>query len=263
MMNMNPVIAVMEKALKESIRDKMVIFWTFAMPLFFLIMLPVMYGDIPKEIASSLKGGLALTMVTFLVMTAGQADLSGSIASDRERGLYLKMASMPVEPWKEGFGRVLAMWILSLLGAILVLLAGVVYGARFSCGFIVLLEFLGFTLLASLASVGIGLVIASLVKGESAATHTGVAVTLLTYFLGGMAFPYSSLPLPLQVFARIHPISSANASMVFLLEGVSFVGYNPTSTGQTALTVILSIFLFVIGLMLYSKRCWRKWGKLL
>lgn len=256
---MNQVAAVVEKTFKEFLRDKMEIFWTFAVPLFFLIVLPLMfYVDAPKEVISNLKGGLTLTMVIFLIMTAGQANLPGSIASDKGRGLYLKMASMPIKPWKEALGRVLAVWIFSSIGAILVLLVGLIYGAKLSCGLIDALESLGFVLITFFASVGIGLTIAAFVKGESAATHTGVAITLLTYFLGGMVVSYSSLPALLQTFARIHPICSANASIVFLLEGEDFVGYNPLNTGQICFTIMSSLLIFIIGFALYSKFCWRK-----
>jgi ABC-type multidrug transport system permease subunit len=255
----NQVAAVVEKTFKEFSRDKMQIFWTFAVPLFFLIVFPLMfYVDAPKETMSNLKGGLTVTMVTLLIMTAGQSNLPGSIASDKGQGLYLKMASMPIKPWKEAFGRVLAVWIFSSVGAILVLLFGLIYGAKLSCGLIETLESLGFVLITCFASVGIGLTIASFVKGESAATHTGVAITLLTCFVGGMVAPYSSLPALLQTFARIHPICSANASIVFLLEGEDFVGYNPLNTGQICFTMISALLIFIMGFALYSKRCWRK-----
>lgn len=255
---MNQVAAVTGKALKEFLRERMVLFWTYAVPLFFLAVLPLMYGGVSMEIVPSLKGGLTLTMVTFLVMTAGQSNLPGSIATDRERGLYLKMASMPVSPWKEGVGRVLAVWIFSLIGAVLMVMSGVLYGAGFDCGLTDILSAAGFSLLTALTSVGVGFIIASLVKGESAATHTGVAITLLTYFLGGMALPYSNLPKVLKAFARLHPISSANASMIFLIEGEALVGYNPLNTAQTTITASLSLLLFIVGMVSYSKLCWRR-----
>lgn len=255
---MNQISAAMGKSLKEFLRERMVVFWTYAVPLFFLAVLPVMYSGVPCEIVPTLKGGLTLTMVTFLVMTAGQSSLAGSIAMDRERGLYLKMSSMPVGPWKEGLGRILAVWAYMLLGVILMLVSGTLYGAGFDGGLIEILKAMGFSFLTAVASVGVGLIVASLVKGESAATHTGVALTLLTYFLGGMALPYGNLPAVLKAFARLHPISSANASMVYLLEGESFVGYNPLSAAQTASTVLLTVFVFVAGLVMYSRLCWRR-----
>lgn len=255
---MNQVAAVAGRSLKEFVRERMVLLWTYVVPLFFLAVLPVMYGGVPDDIVPGLKGGLTLTMATFLVMTAGQSTLPGHIAMDRERGLYLKMASMPVSPWKEGAGRVIAVWAFSAMGAALVLVSGTVYGGRFEWGMMNVLMAVGFGFLTAVASVGVGLIIASLVKGESAATHTGVAFTLLTYFLGGMALPYSNLPLVLRYFARLHPIPSANAMMISLLVGEAYVGYDPMNTAQVALTASSSILILLIGLTLYSKLCWRK-----
>ena len=255
---MNQISAAMVKSLKEFLRERMVVFWTYSVPLFFLAVLPVMYSGIPAEVVPTLKGGLTLTMVTFLVMTAGQSSLAGSIAMDRERGLYLKMSSMPVSPRKEGVGRILAVWVFMLLGAVLLLAAGSLNGADFNGGSTEILKAAGFSLLTAIASAGVGLIVASLVKGESAATHTGVALTLLTYFLGGMALPYSNLPEVLKAFARLHPVSSATASMIYLLEGEMFVGYDPLSAAQTSSTVLLTVLVFALGLVMYSRLCWRK-----
>lgn len=251
------IFATVEKILKEFLRDKIVLFFTFALPVFFLIVLPILYQGAPSEIVSKLKGSLSVTMVSFLTMVAGYADLSGSIASDRERGLYQKIASMPVKPWMEGVGRSLGVWALSSIGALIVISVGLVYGAEFNGDFIVILKCIGLFMLVAIASAGIGLIIASLVKAESAATHAGVAITLLTAFLGGMFLPYSMLPPFLQSFARVYPVSSANASMVSLLQGQRIAGYDPLNTPQIGVTILLSCFCFVLGLALYARRCWR------
>lgn len=258
MMTSNLLAIVVGKSLKEFTRERMVIFWTYAVPLFFLAVLPMMYGGVLAGIVPRLKGSLTLTMVTFLVMTAGQSNLPGSIALDTERGLYLKLASMPVSPWKESLGRIIATWIFSLIGAALMLSVGLLYGAVFNGGLTDILAAAGFSFLTAVASVGVGLIIASLVKGESAATHTGVAITLITYFIGGMALPYTSLPDALKVFARLHPITSANASMIFLLEGESYIGYNPLVASQVCTTVVSSLLVLAIGVALYSNFCWRR-----
>jgi len=70
--------------------------------------------------------------------------------------------------------------------------------------------------------------------------------------------PYSSLPWLLQEFARIYPISSANSAIAYLLVGEDYAGYNPLSAAQTTLTIIISLLLFVAGLIAYSRFCWRK-----
>ena len=255
---MNVVLAVTGKSLKEFLRGRTVVFWTYAVPLFFLLVLPVMYGGVPADVVSKLKGGLTITMVTFLAMTAGQSNLPGSIATDGERGLYLKMVSMPVSPWLEGLGRILATTVTSIIGALLMLASGYVLGARFNFGLEEALWALGFGLLTLMASAGVGLIIAAFVKGESAATHTGVAMTLITYFLGGMALPYPRLPSLIQAFARLHPIASANAAMVYILAGEEFVGYNPLSAMQTLSSIGSTALVFVVGMISYSRLCWRK-----
>jgi len=136
--------------------------------------------------------------------------------------------------------------------------AGILYGAVFNGSLTEILAAASFSFLTAVASAGVGLTIASLVKGESAATHTGVAMTLLTYFLGGMALPYTSLPEALRAFAKLHPITSANASMIFLLEGESYVGYNPLGAVQVSTTVAMSLLVLALGVALYSNLCWRR-----
>ena len=257
-MRSNLLATVVGKSLKEYTRERMVIFWTYAVPLFFLVVMPIMYGKAPAEVVTSLKGSLTLTMVTFLVMTAGQSNLPGSIAMDTERGLYNKMASMPVNPLKESLGRVFATWVFSLVGAILLIGVGLLYGAVFKGSLMDILAAAGYSFLTSVSSVGVGLIIASLVKGESAATHTGMAITLLTFFLGGMALPYTSLPEALRVFSRVHPITSANASMIFLLEGKNYIGYNPLGAFQAFTTAALSLLILIMGMIMYENLCWRR-----
>jgi ABC-type uncharacterized transport system permease subunit len=83
-------------------------------------------------------------------------------------------------------------------------------------------------------------------------------LTLLTYFLGGMALPYEQLPEALKIFARLYPIPSANASMIQLLVGEPYVGYNPLTMLQTSSTVVLSLLIFLVGLASYSRYCWRE-----
>ena len=256
---MGQISAVTEKMLKEFVRDKTVLLWTFAVPAFFLLIIPfINTGSIPEEVMPGLKAFATIAMITLLMMTACQANLAGSVASDTQRGLYLKMASMPLKAWKEGIGRFFGILIFSLLGAILIAFLGLAYGARFGFNPINLLQSSCFLLLISLASAGIGFIIASLVKGESAATHTGVALTLLTFFCGGMTVPYATLPSALQAFARLHPISSANAIIAFLLIGEAYAGYNPLSISQIELTIAFSIAIFAVGLAFYTRCCWRK-----
>ena len=50
-------------------------------------------------------------------------------------------------------------------------------------------------------------------------------------------------------------ISTANASLIYILAGEEFAGYNPLSMNQLALTILVTVALFAAGLLLYSKYC--------
>ena len=248
---MNPILVSMNRTLIEYTRNRMIIVSTLGIPLFFLILLPLVMIDTPDVFMPQLKGFITLTMITMLIMSVTQANLAGFIAADRERGLFRKIQSMPVKLWKECTGRIFAVWIFSFVCMILIGLIGLIYGAKFNFKAIEIIMCLGFLLLIGSAGVGTGLIIASFVKNESVVTHMGVALTLIIFFLGGMAIPFSDLPNLVQLFAQIHPISSATASIVYLLINEEFVGYNPLNIGQIIISVLLSFILLFSGVILY------------
>ena len=87
---------------------------------------------------------------------------------------------------------------------------------------------------------------------------TGVGLTVVSAAISGVMTPYAYLPPVLQQFARVYPISSANSSITYLLVGKDYAGYNPLSMSQITLTILISLSVFAVGLVTYSKFCWRK-----
>lgn len=255
---MNTIMASLTKSLKVFFRDKAIASSSIMIPAVFLVLLPfVLYQDVPAEFIGGLKGALTVSMITLLIMSAGIGNLAGSIASDAGRGLYEKMLSMPVKAWHEGFGRVLSVWFFCIVGSTILVLLGFGCGAAFTGGFYEILGclFLGLAIAAS--STGMGLIIAAFVKGESAATHIGVGISMIIYFTS-IAMPYRTVPSYLQVFSRINPISAANNMIVFLLEGEVYTGYNPFNLVEVSVVVLLSLGILVAGLLAYSRFCWKK-----
>ncbi|MCZ2808444.1 MAG: ABC transporter permease [Candidatus Bathyarchaeota archaeon] len=120
------------------------------------------------------------------------------------------------------------------------------------------LHAIGYILLIFVASVGIGMLIGTFIKHMHRAIMTGVGLTVISATISGVMTPYAYLPQVLQQFARVYPVSSANSSIVYLFVGKDFAGYSLLSTTQTTLSVIISASLFVVGLISYSKFCWRK-----
>lgn len=255
---MGQISAAYSRALKEALRDRASLFWTIAWPMIWLIIASFTFtGGIPEEVVPYAKGSFAISMMVFALMIAGMSGLPASIAGDRKNGLLAKLRSMPVRPHRDFIGRVSAVVTFSLLAAALVMLIGVILGARFTGTGVAVLQALAFIVLGICGSAGVGLIIGTLIKKLQGAVMTGVGVAVITAAISGLFAPYDTLPAPLQVFARVYPISSARTSIVYLLVGPEAVAYNPLSAGQVVMTIALSLTLLLIGTALYSRLGWK------
>jgi ABC-2 type transport system permease protein len=253
------IAATLSKTIREFLRQKTILFWTIAWPILWVLIGSFSFVEnTPSEAVSYVRGAIAISMSVFALMTAGMANLPGNVAQDRERGLLSKLMSMPINPWRDLVGRILALLTFSSLAAILVLVVGYICGARFSYTLIGGLQSVGFLFLVSLASAGIGMLIGTFIKHVHGAIMSGVGIAVVTAAISGVMAPYSSLPWLLQEFAKIYPISSANSAIAYLLVGEDYAGYHPLSTTQTTLTIAISLLLFVAGLVAYSRLCWRR-----
>jgi len=250
-------LAFFEKTFKEFIRDRATLFWTIAWPsVWLLLMSTVFTRGIAEDILPQVTGMMTISMVGLALMTSGMVNLAGSIAGDRQRGVYQKITSMPVKAWEDAVGRLGGLLAFALVSSLLVLVVGLALGARFSGSVVELLQCIGCALLVLLASNGVGMIIGSIATSEGSATHIGVGVTVITGFIGGVFMSYSALPEFLQLFSQLYPPSSAISSITYILEGEIYAGYNPLAAGNMIYTVVCSLAIFVLGLIIYGQRLW-------
>lgn len=149
------------------------------------------------------------------------------------------------------------MFAFSVLAVVLVMSAGFICGAEFQPVHLGVLKAVGVFILIFLASAGIGMLIGTFIKSINGTTMTGVAIVVITATISGIFMPYSMLPSSLQAFARVYPVSSCNSLLISLLTGgPEMAGYDPLTAGHIALTIALSVILFVLGLVLYRRFCW-------
>jgi ABC-2 type transport system permease protein len=252
------ISAAYTKVIKELFRARAALFWTMAWPVIWVIIGSFSFtGDAPQEVVPYIRGSIATTMMVFALMIGGMSNLPASIAGDRENGLLSKLISMPIKPHRDFAGRILAVISLSLLAAALVMVIGLALGARFIGAGVDILQAIGFIFLIIFASAGVGLMAGTLIKNLQGAIMTGVGVAVVTSAISGLFAPYQFLPAPLQVFSRVYPISSAQASIAYLLAGSDMVAYNPLTSGQVGLTIALSFALLIAGIALYSRLGWK------
>jgi ABC-2 type transport system permease protein len=252
------ISAAYTKALKELLRERAALFWTMAWPIIWVIIGSFSFtGGAPQEVVPYIKGSIAISMMVFALMIAGMSNLPASIAGDRANGLLAKLKSMPIKPYRDFIGRISAVITLSLLAAALVIVIGIALGARFIGTGVEISQAIGFVFLVICASAGVGLMAGTLIRHLQGAIMTGVGIAVVTSALSGLFAPYEFLPVPLQTFARVYPISSAQASIVYLLAGPDMVAYNPLTSGQITTTIALSLALLLLGTALYSRLGWK------
>jgi ABC-2 type transport system permease protein len=253
------ITATWSKTIKEFLRQKTVLFWTIGWPIIWVLIGSFSFtSNVPSATLSYTRGAISIAMMVFALMTAGMANLPGNIAQDRERGLLTKIMSMPISPWRDFTGRILALLAFSGLSAMLVIAVGFACGARFFFTGIDFVASLAFILLIFVGSAGIGMLIGTFVKQVHGAIMSGVGLTVVSAALSGVMTPYAYLPSVLQNFARIYPISSANSTITYFLVGEDYAGYNPLSVSQTVPTALVALLLFILGLVTYSRLCWKK-----
>jgi ABC-2 type transport system permease protein len=256
---MTQVFGTFTKTLKCLMRIRPIAIFTVIMPIFLLLITGV---SLSKSISASdlpvAKGVLTMSMVAFSLMIAGILNLAGTISRDRETGLLTKLKSMPISPWRDFLGRIMASTLLSLVAAALIIVVGLAFGARFGGTLANDVEAFGFLLLAIISAAGIGLVVGSYSKLVLATFLTGLAITMATAFLSGIFIPYESLPSAFHVFAHVYPIASAASSVEYLLLGESAAGYNPLTGGQVMLTLLVSIGFLATGLLVYTRQGWKR-----
>jgi ABC-2 type transport system permease protein len=252
------ISAAYNKAVKELLREKAALFWTIAWPIIWVIIGSFSFtGSAPQGVIPYIKGSITISMMVFALMIAGMSNLPASIAGDRANGLLSKLISMPIKPYKDFIGRISAVIALSLLAAALVVLIGIAVGARFTGAGVEILQAVAFVFVVICASAGVGLIVGTLIRNLQGAIMTGVGIAVITSAISGLYAPYEVLPVPLQTFARVYPISSAQASIVHLLAGPDMVAYNPLTSGQVTLTIALSFALLVVGTVLYTRLGWK------
>jgi ABC-2 type transport system permease protein len=258
MNGINQIRASFKRSVRIFLRDKAIVGSSIVLPVFFLIVLPmVLFQDVPTEFMPSLRGYLVIAMITLVIMGTAISNLPGSIAGDRDHDLYSKLSSMPVNPVYECLGRIVTVFVFSAIGSLVVIALGLVLGATLIVTPVNILLIVGLASVITFSAAGIGLLIAGFVKSESAAAHVGVAFVMLIYFIG-IAFPPSNLPEFLRPVVHLNPICLGTNMIAVLTVGEEFVGYNPFNFIDVTVMLLFTSLLFIIGLYVYSRYCWRR-----
>jgi ABC-2 type transport system permease protein len=217
------------------LRSRTAVYWTFAFPLFFLLMFGFAFGRGSKENLDQLMPGL----FTITVISGSLFGVSLRMVSERESGILRRHRLTPVHP----LAIVLAHGALALttLGLSLLIQAGVAVAAFGfeSKGNLAVLGFVMF--LGGLALVPLGLVVGSVARDSKVAPAMTNFMFFPLMFLSGAAIPFQLLPRWMQAMARLVPTTY----LVDALRGVIVWGVGvmnlKTDIAMLLLTAIIGV----------------------
>jgi ABC-2 type transport system permease protein len=154
---------------------------------------------------------LVPAMTGLVLLWVGLAHAAGSIPEEKDRGTFSRMTLAPISPMAILGGKALAVLVLVLASTAVLLATGVaVFQVDLYWNPHIVIPLI---VLASLNSIGIGLIISSVAKDSKAANSMQIFFNLPMQFFIGAFFPLELMPEPVQVFGNLLPFTKFVAAM--------------------------------------------------
>lgn len=227
---------------KLFFREPEAFFFTLIFPSIMLFIFGSIYGNEPSKYFGG-RGMVDVSIPAYMGLVVAVAGLMGipiSVATDREKKILRRLRATPVRPHTILTAWVVVYFLISLAGALLLIVAGkVVYGLRFEGD--ALNVFLAFSL-SILSFLALGFVIASLAPTARTANVVGMAFFFPMIFFSGATIPWQGLPSGVQMVGYALPLTH----VVQLLQGLWFAeawGEHLVNVGVLAATLILGVII--------------------
>lgn len=231
--------------IKLFLREPVGAFFTLAFPLMMLFLFGTIYGNEPSPYFNG-YGTVDISVPAYTAMIIGTTGIMGltiTMSAYREKGILRRLRATPLRPQVILAAQVVVIFLMTVLGMVLLILAGkVVYGLRFDGNpFSIAVAFL----LGSLSFFSLGFILAGVMPTARTGQVVGMAIFYPMLFLSGAGLPLEMLPDGVRKFSNFLPLTH----VVTLLRGL-WIG-EPWSQHTTEVIVLLS--LLVIGVFVSSK----------
>jgi ABC-2 type transport system permease protein len=230
---------------KLFLREPIGAFFTLAFPLMMLFLFGSIYGNEPSPYFNG-YGTIDISVPAYTAMiiaTTGLLGLVITMATYREKGILRRLRTTPVSPLTVQAAQVIVLFLMTLVGMLLLVVAGVlVYHMRFEGNVFSVLA--GFVL-SCLSFFALGFILASLMPTARTAQVVGMVLLYPMLFLSGAGFPRELLPETIRKVSTFLPLTY----VVNLLRGL-WVG-EAWSQHLTEVTVLVA--LLVAGVLISSR----------
>ena len=229
---------------KLFMREPIAAFFALVFPLMILFIFGSIYGNEPAEIFGG-RGSMDVQVPAYIAMIIGSVALSIAINVSvyRERGILRRYRATPLQPQKILAANVLVYFWITLIGAILLIVAAkIFFDLHFEGNWLSVLA--GF-ILCCLSFFALGFLLAAVAPTARVAQVVGMALFYPMLFLSGAGMPREIFPESLQNFSKFLPLTY----VVDLMKGLWFGG----AWRNYLLEVGVLVGLLVVGVLLASR----------
>lgn len=143
-------------------------------------------------------------LISLILMVTAVISTAMSIVREKEQGTMEQLIVAPISPLQLVIGKTIPYTILSLVIAVMILMAGSIFFDIEIQGSFGLLMLVSFIFL--LGCLGLGILISTIADSQQVAFMLATIITLLpTFILSGFIFPIDNMPVPIQAVTYIIP----------------------------------------------------------
>ncbi len=144
-------------------------------------------------------------LLAMILFTTTTNLTSASIVKERERGTIEQLIVTPIKNWELIVAKIIPYVLLSLINVIVILLVGTFwFSVPIRGSFTLLFALTGLYLVPNLA---IGLLVSTVAKSQQQAQMMIMPIMLPSMFLSGFFYPIAALPVVLQFFSKLIPMT--------------------------------------------------------
>jgi ABC-2 type transport system permease protein len=205
---MTEVLLLGRRSIREIARYPEATIPALFIPLFFLV---VNIGQVSKTFPSSTpflhgQGYVAFQLPVSLMFAVATASSGLALVTEIDGGYFDKLLAAPIRRSSIIFGRLAADLVRGLMGATVVLLAGLALGAHIASGIIGAVLFVVLAALFGVGYAGFGVLVALRTRNVQA-TNTSFLLFFPLLFLTPNFVPFDRLSPLMEALARANPIS--------------------------------------------------------
>jgi ABC-2 type transport system permease protein len=205
---MTEVLLLGRRSIREIARYPEATIPALFIPLFFLV---VNIGQVSKTFPSSTpflhgQGYVAFQLPVSLMFAVATASSGLALVTEIDGGYFDKLLAAPIRRSSIIFGRLAADLVRGLMGATVVLLAGLALGAHMQSGVIGAVVFVVLAALFGVGYAGFGVLVALRTRNVQA-TNTSFLLFFPLLFLTPNFVPFDRLSPLMEALARANPVS--------------------------------------------------------